>query len=426
VAVVGGGYAGMAAAAALAEQGVRVTVYESARQLGGRARAVTRHGLVLDNGQHVLVGAYRETIRLIERIGAPPDSLMRLPLQLSFPPHFQLRLRGNLPAPWHLALGLLRAQGLSMPARLRCALFVERCRRRAFRLPADASVAALLREHEQHQDAIRFLWEPLCVAALNTPPERASAQVFLNVLRDALASDRASSDLILPRVDLSRLFPAPAADFVVRQDGAVHLACKVEQINCVGNHFMLTTDRGPMTHDAVIVATQPSRVPAIVGHLEPLGDALKMIAALAYEPIVTVYLNYPRPCRLPFPMLGMSRGFGQWMFDRNQISGQSGLLAVVISAYGRERKLSHEQLGEQVRREVAAMLPALDTPDWVQVIEEKQATFACVPKLRRPDQRTDVAGLYLAGDYTASDYPGTLEAAVRSGLRCAALLSEAS
>ena len=149
-----------------------------------------------------------------------------------------------------------------------------------------------------------------------------------------------------------------------------------------------------------------------------------MIATLTYEPIVTVYLHYPRPCRLPFPMLGMSGGLGQWLFDRDHISGQSGLLAVVISAYGRERKLSHDQLGERIRLEVAAILPALGHPDWIQVIEEKQATFACVPKLRRPDQGTSIPGLYLAGDYTAGEYPATLESAVRSGLRCAELAAE--
>jgi hypothetical protein len=124
---------------------------------------------------------------------------------------------------------------------------------------------------------------------------------------------------------------------------------------------------------------------------------------------------------LPFPMLGMSGEFGQWLFDRSALTGQAGLLAVVISAYPRGRRLPHDELSRRVQAEVAAIVPQLGAPEWVQVIEEKQATFACTPHLQRPDQRTEVPGLFLAGDYTAGEYPATLEAAVRSGLRCAEL-----
>jgi squalene-associated FAD-dependent desaturase len=423
VAVVGGGYAGMAAAVELAERGVPVTVYEAARELGGRARCVQRHGTTLDNGQHILIGAYAHTLALMQRVGVPAGSLRRLPLQWRFPPHFELKAV-PAPAPWHLALGLLKSRGLTMRARLACARFLQWGKRRGFRLDRDRSVAALLREHGQDPAAIRFLWEPLCVAALNTPIENASARVFLNVIRDGLTSTRSASELLLPTIDLSALFPRPAARFVEARGGSIRTGCTVNGIEREGAGFAITSaaDRG--RYAAVILATASRHAAALAAPFGELDDAVRKISALAHQPIVTVYLQYRRSPRLPFPMLGMSGRYGQWLFDRARLCGQAGLLAVVISARGREERLDRETLAEHVQAEVAAMLPDAGAPAWTQVIEEKRATFACVPEVDRPAQRTELPGLYLAGDYTASDYPATLEAAVRSGQLCAQLACE--
>jgi len=420
VAVVGGGYAGMAAAVELVDLGVPATVYEAAASLGGRARRVSRHGVMLDNGQHILIGAYTQTLALIERVGSDERHVLRLPLQWRFPPHFDLRAFAA-PAPWHLALGLLGARGLSMSARIRCARFLQWCKRVQFRLPADTCVADLLVQHRQDSDAIRFLWDPLCVAALNTPPQEASARVFLSVLRDGLASTRAASELILPRTDLTSLFPEPAAEYVRRHGGEMRLGCAVQRIDHDADGFRLRCTTDEQCYDAVIIATAPSQVAPLAGHLPQLGAQLQQIAALDYQPIVTLYLHYPELPALPFPMMGMSGEFGQWLFDRSAISGQQGLLAVVISARGRAQRLKREDLAARVQAEVSALLPGIGSPDWVQVIEEKRATFACVPNLDRPASQTGLRGLYLAGDYTASDYPATIEAAVRSGRCCARL-----
>ena len=420
VAIVGGGYAGMAAAVALTERGARVTVYEAARDLGGRARRVITDDVALDNGQHILIGAYRETMRMASHVGVPSGAFLRLPLQWLFPPHFRFRVL-DLGAPWHVAFGLLCAHGLSASSRLRCALFFQRCARQSFRLAEDMPVSELLRVHAQLPDAVRFLWHPLCIAALNTPPEQASGQVFLNVLRDGLAANRHASDLILPRVDLTRLFPQAAADHIVPRGATIKIAHAVQGIERHAGGFLLTTSAGQAQHRAVILATQPYRIAALAGHLRELSAPLAAIAELTYQSIVTVYLRFARAPALPFPLLGMSGRYGQWLFDRAQISAQPGMLAVVISAHAREQRLHHDLLAERVAGEVAAMLPSLGALQWSQVIEEKRATFACVPAMRRPDQRTELPGLFLAGDYTASEYPATLESAVRSGIRCAEL-----
>jgi len=424
VAIVGGGYAGLAAAVELIDHGIPVTVYEAARELGGRARRVERRGTLLDNGQHILIGAYTSTLDLMRRVGVPASGLRKLPLQWRFPPHFAFEA-APLPAPWHLALGLLAAKGMSLSARLRCAGLLQWCKSRQFRLAQDCSVSTLLEEQKQNAAAIRFLWEPLCVAALNTPPSTASAQVFLNVLRDGLAAGSAASELLLPTVDLTSLFPQPAADYVIRHGGEVHAGCAVQRIDREEDGFALEVRAERRRHCAVIIATASQHVHALIGHLDSLSEPLNTIAALAYQPIVTVYLHYPHRVQLSSPMLGLAGRYGQWLFDRSSIAGQEGLVAVVISARSREEPLARDQLATRVHEEIIEHLRCTEAPDWVQVIEEKRATFACVPNVQRPTQRTDIRGLYLAGDYTAGDYPATIEAAIRSGITCAQMAHDA-
>jgi squalene-associated FAD-dependent desaturase len=413
----------MAAAVALAERGVAVTVYEGARRLGGRARSLVLKDSVLDNGQHLLIGAYRDTLRLIDMVGIPSERLWRLPFTWRIDRQFCFHA-ASLPAPWHLALGLLRSSGLSIAARIDCMRFLANCRRENFALRHDLPVIQLLREHRQTAEIIRLLWAPLCVAALNTPIEAASAQVFLNVLRDTLGAERSASEMILPRCDLSGLFPEPAAEYVRARAGRILLGESVLRIEAASDGFSLTAASGQTRHAAVVIATHPSRVNALVGHMQPMVPIVDQITAMTYEPIVTVYLRYSQSPRLPAPMVGLADACTQWLFDRQAISAQSGLIAAVISARGRHQTFTHQELAQQVHKEIAAAFACVEPPQWTQVIEEKRATFACVPNLARPDQQTPVPGLFLAGDYTRSLYPATLEAAVRSGLRCAVLVNE--
>ena len=185
--MIGGGWAGLAAAVELCAAGVTVSVFESARQLGGRARSVVIDGRTLDNGQHILLGAYRETLRLMRQVGAEPERyLRRQTLELRQDREaFRLRLP-RLPSPWHLACGLALARGLPLREKFGAIRFMRALQADAYQLPADTSVAAWLDHHEQRGVLRRLMWEPLCFAALNTAPENASAQVFANVLRDSL------------------------------------------------------------------------------------------------------------------------------------------------------------------------------------------------------------------------------------------------
>ena len=421
VAVVGAGWAGLAAAATLAERGLTVTVFEASRSLGGRARRVTLDGVDLDNGQHILIGAYGETLRLMRLVGADPERLLvRLPLELRYASGFRLRAP-PLPAPFHLLAGLVLASGLTAAERFAAARFVAGLRRRRFALDADESVARLLARHGQTGALRDRLWVPLCVSALNTPPERASARVFANVLRDTLGGGRAASDLLLPRSDLGALFPAPAAAFVAARRGEIRLGAAVRGIARDGAGFRLDADPAPFTH--VVLASPSQLAPALLGGLPELGKLAATIAAIEHEPIYTCYLQYPDGVSLPFPMLGFGGGLAQWAFDRGTLSGHRGLLAVVLSAGGEHEALTHAELAAAIHVELAAGLPGLPAARWHRVIAERRATFSCRPGLVRPGNATAVPGLVLAGDYTTSDYPATLEAAIRSGVAAADLVS---
>ncbi|MCU0869972.1 MAG: FAD-dependent oxidoreductase, partial [Burkholderiales bacterium] len=210
VVVIGAGWAGLAAAVALVQGGRRVEVLEAATAAGGRARRVTLHGLPLDNGHHLLMGAYRATLALLDTVGAPRDGLHRMPLTLHVPDHLALQ-GAPLPAPLGLAVGLLRADGLQWRERLAAVRLLTALRHAHFRTPPGETAAQLFARTRQPARLVHLLWAPLCVAALNTEIENADAQVLANVLRDALCDTRAASDFLLPARDLGALLPDPAA-----------------------------------------------------------------------------------------------------------------------------------------------------------------------------------------------------------------------
>ncbi len=413
VAVVGAGWAGLAAAVTLAERGIPVSVFEASRSLGGRARRVSVDGVDLDNGQHVLIGAYRECLRLMRLVGADPDRLLvRLPLELRYADGFHLRAP-RLPYPLNLGAALLRAKGLSFSEAMSAVRFMASLRLRSFRIDPDRSVASLLDEQQQSGGLRTHLWEPFCVSALNTPVASASAQVFAKVLRDGLTGSRQASDFLIARGDLGRVFPEPAAEYVKAHGGEVRLGEPVRRLARIPGGFRVND---ALEFSSVVIACAPQHAGNLLVQLPELADALSRINSFGYEPIVTCYLQYPESVSLPSPMLGFTGGILQWVFDRGRIGGSKGLLAAVISATGKHEALSKESLVDRIQTALRAVLGPQVKPQWSQVITEKRATFSCRPGIDRPAGSTPLPGLHLAGDYVAGDYPGTLETAVRSGV----------
>ena len=415
----------MAAATELAHHDIPVTVFETARTLGGRARRVEINGVALDNGLHILIGAYRETLRLIDLTRRPHEAtgLVRLPLELVVHPHFRLRAP-RLPAPLHLAAALLCARGLGLAERMKAAAFIAAMRRQKFRLGTDTSVEHLLASHNQPPAVTRYLWKPLCISALNTQPCEASAQIFLNVLRDTFNGARSDSDLLLPAMDFSALFPERAAAFLALHRGSVRLGVNVEAVRRTADGFELDRQDGRFSH--VILAVSPHRLSTLISPHAELAEINNLVQAFSYQPIHSVFLQYPPGSRLPFRMGGIEATYSQWLFDRGPLCGQDGLIGVVISASGAHQELEQDELARRVHGELSAHFPGLGKPCWHRVIAEKRATFSCNVGLHRPTNHTPIARLYLAGDYTASDYPATLESAVRSGVACAKLVLQDS
>jgi len=332
---------------------------------------------------------------------------------------FSLKAK-NLPAPLHLLFGLLSAKGLSWPERLAAIRFFIWLKAKRFKLTQDKPLLDLLIQKKQPARLIKWLWEPLCLAALNTPIATASAQTYLNVLRDSFNQSKTDSDLLLPKVDLSALFSEPLSQHIKKNGGTIALSNAVSQIEQTANGFNLKIASKESTNFShVVVATSPHHVHPITSQLDIATNT-----AFDYQPIYTVYIQYPSHIKLPNVMTGFTQGIAQWGFDRGQLCGQDGLISVIISAEGGHQTLSQQALADAVIEELKAAFPYLPSPECHKVIAEKRATFACAAGLERPSQQTTIKNLYLAGDYTEGDYPATIEGAIRSGLSAAQLVMQ--
>jgi squalene-associated FAD-dependent desaturase len=410
LAVVGGGWAGLAAAVEATRRGHAVTLFEMAPQLGGRSRAVEVAGLSLDNGQHILIGAYLETLALMRTVGVEPEAaFLRMPLTLAYPDGTGLRLRGGSPGP-AFAAAVLRAHGWRWGERLSLLRTAAVWGAKGFDCEPALTVADL---SARLPASVRAeLIDPLCVAALNTPATEASAQVFLRVLKDALFAAPGSADLLLPRASLSALLPEPAARWLAAQGAALRLQRRVEAIVPEAAGWRVDGE----SFDGVVLAATPREAARLAQAISP--DWSRKADALRYEPIVTVYLR-GEGARLPWPMLALRAGAAapaQFVLDRGQLGGSPGLLAFVVSGaqawVDRGLEAVQEAAIEQARRDLGLVLAPVRT------LTEKRATFRCTPALARPPMQI-APGLIAAGDHVAGPYPATLEGAVRSGVAAA-------
>lgn len=453
VAVIGGGWAGLSAAVRLGDAGVACTVFEASKSAGGRARRVPwtlRDGrtIALDNGQHILIGAYRETLTLLQRLGVDLDrAFERTPLHLLDAKGMRLRA-SRLPAPWHLVTMIVTARGLSFGERVAIASLMSRAKRIRWTLDGDRTVAELLDGWRQPPGLTHKLWEPLCVAALNTPIGIASAQVFLNVLRDSLGGARSDSDLLLPRVDLGHLLPDAVT---ARTPSAFRLSTRIQNLSLGADGVAVTGGTAtelaqPEPFDAAVLALPPldaARLMASPALHDPAFKPLVAVCeAFVFQPIVTAYLRYREAPRWPSRMLALESAphvghHVQWAFDRSErlasdvhhatpASGQ-GLIAAVISADGPHRLLDNDALVASIARQLSTECGMPSQALEARVIIEKRATFASTPSLPRPDVATPHPRLVLAGDYVGEaaatrHYPATLEASVLSGRRAAEAL----
>jgi hydroxysqualene dehydroxylase len=488
VLVLGAGWAGLAAAVEATRLGHHATVLEASRALGGRARALNvtlpdGTQTMLDNGQHILIGAYSQTLQLMHEVGVDTGSaLLRMPLTLRYPDGSGLTLP-DWSRPWFagldVAAGILQAKGWSLGDKLSLLRAADAWRRSGFTCPAHYSVAQLCGGISKR--VMADMIDPLVVSALNTPTERASASVFLTVMRDALfapssaassasssaqgAAHIAGSNMLLPRTDLGTLFPAAAVKWLEKNGAKVQLGQRVSDLQSLLNSELLPQySKGleanlSYNYDAVIIATPaweaarlvrslgpvnaPAHANASAQTSDPMSDgrhdamnaqlAIQATAwatcaeALQHEAITTVYAH-SATARLPQAVMALRsndrRGNSgttpqpaQFVFDRGALSGQAGVLAFVVSASSGDAATLEQQVIAQGRAQLG--LPDLQP---LKTIVEKRATFACTPGLARPAMRI-AKGVLACGDYVDGPYPATLEGAVRSGLAAARALA---
>lgn len=412
VAVVGGGWAGIACAVEATLQGWPVTLFEMAPQLGGRARRVDIDGLALDNGQHILIGAYRETLRLMRIVGIDLDAaFLRTPLRLANPLGGGLSLPPGSPMV-AFARGVLALSDWPLATRIALLRTALSWAVRRFRCDPSLTVAGLTRGLPEPVRA--DLIEPLCVAALNTPAAQASGSVFLRVIRDALFSGPGSADLLLPRLRLSSLLPDPAASWLAQRGAVLHTGTRVNRLEREGACWRVDGE----AFDAVLLATTPVEAARLAQPHAPSWAGIA--AALRYEPIVTVYAH-SEGTRLTHPMLALSSDEhahpAQFVFDLGQLGAPPGRLAFVISGarpwLDQGIEVTREATMSQGREALASQLRGPLQP--LQVLTEKRATFRCTPSLARPPMSI-APGLLAAGDHVEGPYPATLEGAVRAAV----------
>ncbi len=412
LAVIGAGWAGLAGGVEAVRAGHAVTVCEMAPHPGGRAREVRQGGFVFDNGQHILIGAYVETLRLMRIVGvAEQAALLRTPLRIGDAAGRGLHLRAGAPVPAFIA-AVARRAGWRWSDKLSLLAAAGTWALRRFDCDPTLDVASLTRglSPTVRDDLI----EPLCVAALNTPASEASARVFLRVLRDALFAGPGSADLLLPRISLSAMFPLPAARWLERAGATLRFSQRVQTLERDGDKWRVDGQ----AFDQVLLATPPGESARLTQALDPGWSAAA--AALGYEPIVTVYAQ-AEGTRLPEPMIALrcdEKAPAQFVFDRGQLGGPPGLLAFVISGaaswVGRGVEATLQATLEQARTQLSNHLRGPLQP--VQTLIEKRATFRCTPALRRP-ALCIAAGLHAAGDFVDGPYPATIEGSVRSAVQ---------
>lgn len=415
--IMGAGWAGLAAAVAATQAGWRVTLFEAAPLAGGRARSLQQNfaDKPLDNGQHVLIGAYRDTLALMRTVGLNPEALLqRLPLDLRFPDGQGLSLP-DWPLPFNLLTGVARANGWSLKDKASLIQASWHWQRTGFTCDDTWTVAQLCADVRLSPRVMQQLIEPLCLSALNTPLHQASATVFLRVLQDALLGGSGSSDLLVPRIDLGALLPDACLQWLSAQGADIRLGQRV-----TADALEALTHASSPTQ-ATLLACPPWETARLSADLAPKWAYA--CAELQHTAIATVYLRCTDAgfAGLPRPMMALysdAQAPAQFVFDRGALTAQPGLLAAVVSACSAER----DEVTEQVYDQVCEQLE-LTNLEVVQTVVEKRATLACTPLLNRPEPFI-APGLWACGDYICGPYPSTLEGAVRSGQQVVTQLSQ--
>jgi hydroxysqualene dehydroxylase len=425
VVIVGGGLSGLAAAIHLASRSVRVTILEQKPAPGGRAYSFRDKvtGDTIDNGQHVLIAGYDRTMRFLETIGTR-DLLRTQPIPLL---RFHHPIRGfcefrlsRLPVPLNLLTGILSTSLLTFGDRIRLLRAGMKLVDTAGSIVPRLTIGEWLRSMHQSPEAIRSFWEPLAVSIMNESIDRASAALFVGAMRKAFLGRASDAAIAMPTVGLSQLYVDHAVRHVLLRGGEVRCNSAVTGVSGDADHFLTVDVRGadPLRADAVISAVPPQGLLSFL----PFGVAgeYSHLEAITSSPIVSIHLWFERDV-MPHDSVGLIGRRVQWLFNRRLISHEHGAgahLSAVMSGAHQFVGMTKDELVEIALTDVRSAYPqATERPYHAVVIREKHATFSSSPDAERlrPGAVTGIRGFFLAGDWTATGYPATIEGAVQSG-----------
>ncbi len=440
--VIGGGFAGLAAAVELAARGLQPLLLEARPHLGGRAYSFrdADSGQSVDNGQHAMMGCYRHTLTFLQRIGAAHKVVRQPNLRVAMA-HRRLGHAviacAPLPSPLHMLAGVLRYRLLSMRERALALIGGVRilgAYRRGDPVLRSQTVEQLLSAVGQPPQVQARFWNPVAIATLNEMPARAAAVPFAAVLARAFFGSRRDSQFVLPRVGLSELYADDAQRFIAAHGGVVALHAPVTAVDIEDGRAtgVICRDGSRIQTTACIAAVPPRALTALLSARPPGQIALPDADALGSSPIVSIHFWLDRRV-LAQDFVGLLGTRTQWLFNRSALAGHATdpgqRLSAVISA-GRELvEWDSARIAATAASEIRMLLPAARDAIVQRsvVVKEKYATISTTPASDglRPATATGVANLFLAGDWTATGLPPTIEGAVQSGHDAAALAIEA-
>lgn len=395
VIIVGAGWAGLSCAYELSKAGHKVTIIEAAPQIGGRARSIQFNDDIIDNGQHIGMGAYNTLRGIIRDLALDEKQLFKI-----------------LPFKLHM-----RPRNLSWLAKLQILRFFHRLAKCKFRLDQDCTVLELLQNYHQSSVVIERFWEPIALAAMSTTITQGSAQIFLNILQQVFNTDKTNSNWYLPAVDLSNLLPTYVAEYLAQKSNNIICNQAIKNISIANEQCVqINSNTQTWTADHIVLATSPWQSLRILQEHPELTKLCTNLQAFNYEMITTLYYKFATPVQLPYPIIGMLNSTCQWIFDR-AFANQPNILSAVITGNIAQQFADNDALSARVLHEINLHFPAIANPLTTKVIREKRAAFNCdvaIQKLR-PTAATPIKNLWLCGDYLQTGLPATLEGALLSG-----------
>ena len=427
VIIIGGGFSGLAAGVRLSEQGLRVLLLERRKHLGGRAYSFvdSRTGDTVDNGQHLFMGCYRQTIAFLEKIGC----LDRLKFQDR--PRVDFLDRDNgitsfecppLPPPMHAVAGLFKMKGITLGDKLRTFRVGRAIQKNGEPTSPPMTVSRWLDQLSQSERIKQRFWYPMAIATLNESPDTASAKMMKVVLKEAFGGGSRGTSIGIARVGLSELYTEGASDFIRSRGGEVRTDAQVHRLVIEDGSVMAVELIGGerLEADSFISAVPPAALLQMLPE-DLRGKEFSKLESLGSSPIVSINLWFDRAV-IDHEFVGLIGTRSQWIFNKDLIispARKSNQIAVIISAARDFIDWTKQELVEMALTELNELIPASRSAHLLhsRIVKEREATLAHTVESDslRPGPRTVVPNLILAGDWTATGLPATIESAVMSG-----------